>query len=59
MKDNGAKLGKAEVTPSCIDTCISDPEPSFISPQSSDQNIDNSTPPQESNSGRENEEETL
>ena len=58
MKDNGAKLGKAEVAPSCIDTSISDPEPSIISPQSSDQNIENPTPPQAANSGRENEEET-
>ena len=59
IKENGAKLGKAEVAPSCMDTCISDPKPSFISPQSSGQNIDNPTPPQVANSGHENEEETF
>ena len=42
-----------------MDTCISDPEPSFISPQSSSQNIDNPNPHQATNSGHENEEETL
>ena len=59
IKDNSAKLGKAEVAPSCMDTCISDLEPSFISPQSSGQNIDNPNPPQVANSGHKNEEETL
>ena len=59
IKDNSTKLGKAEVAPSCMDTCISDPEPSFISPQSSGQNIDNPNPPQAANSGHKNEEETL
>ena len=32
VKGNGAKLSKAEVTQPCMDTCIADPEPSFISP---------------------------
>ena len=59
IKDNRAKLGKAKVAPSCMDTCISDPEPSFISPQSSGQKIDSLNPPQETNSGHKNEEETL
>ena len=59
IKDNSAKLGKAEVAPSCMDTCISDPKTSFISPQSSSQNIDNLNPPQAVNSGHKNEEETL
>ena len=59
IKDNSEKLGKAKVAPSCMDTCISDPEPYFISPQSSSQNIDNPNPPQAANSGHKNEEETL
>ena len=59
IKDNSAKLGKAEVGPSCMDTCIFDPEPSFISPQSSGRNIDNPNPHQVANSGHENKEETL
>ena len=54
IKDNGAKLGKAEVAQSCMNTCIADPEPSFISPQSSSQNIDDSNSPQVANN-----EETL
>ena len=53
------KLGKAEVAQSCMNTCIADPEPSFISPQSSGQNIDNPNPHQAANSGHENKEETL
>ena len=48
------KLGKVEVVQSCMNTCIADPEPSFISPQSSGQNIDDSNSPQVANN-----EETL
>ena len=54
IKDNDAKLGKAEVAQSCIDTYIANPEPSFISPQSSGQNIDNPNSPHIAN-----EEQTL
>ena len=54
IKDNGVKLGKAEVAQSCMNTCIVDPEPSFISPHSSGQNIDDSNSPQVDNN-----EETL
>ena len=54
IKDNGVKLGKAEVAQSCMNTCIADPELSFISPQSSSQNIDDSNSPQVANN-----EETL
>ena len=46
IKDNNAKLGKAEVAPSGTNACSSDLEPSFISLQSSSQNIDNPNPPQ-------------
>ena len=49
IKGNGAKLSKAEVTQPCMDTCIADPEPSFISPQSSSQNIDSPNSPQVAN----------
>ena len=42
-----------------MDTCSSDPEPSFISLQSSGQNIDNPNPPQAVDSCHENEGETL
>ena len=54
LVENVTELGKAEIAPSCMDTCISDPEPSFISPQSSGQNIDIPNSPQVAN-----EEETL
>ena len=54
IKDNGVKLGKAEVAQSCMNTCIAEPEPSFISPQSSGQNIDDFNSPQVANN-----EETL
>jgi len=47
-------LGKAEVAQSCMNTCIADAEPSFISPQSSSQNIDDSNSPRVANN-----EETL
>ena len=63
IKDNNARLvenmtelGKAKVSPSCMDTYILDPELSFISPQSSGQNIENHNLPQVANSGHENEE---
>ena len=66
IKNNSAKLakditesGKAEVSPSCMDAHSSDPEPSFISRQSSGQNIDNPNPPQGADSCHENKEETL
>ena len=59
INDTSAKLGKAEVASPYMDTCSSDPEPSFISLQSSGQNIENPVPPQVANSGHENEEETL
>ena len=66
IKDNNAKsikniieLGKAEVAPSCMDAYSLDPKPSFISLQSSGQNIDNPDPPQIVNLCHENEEETL
>ena len=59
IKDTSAKLGKAEVASPYMDTCSSDPKPSFISLQSSGQNIENPVPPQAANSGHENEEETL
>ena len=49
VKGNGAKLSKAEVTQPCMDTCIADPKPSFISPQSSSQNIDSPNSPQVAN----------
>ena len=51
-KDNSTKSikniiesGKAKVAPSCMDAHSSDPEPSFISLQSSGQNVDNPNPP--------------
>ena len=59
LVENVTELGKAKIAPSCMDTCIPDPEPSFISPQSSGQNIDDANLPQTTNSGHENKEETL
>ena len=66
IKDNNAKSiknitesDKVEVSPSDMDACSSDLEPSFINLQSSGQNIENHFPPPASNSGHENEEETL
>ena len=66
IKDNSTKLvknitesGMEEVAPSCMDAYSSDPEPSFISIQSSGQNIDNPNPPQAAASCHENKGETL
>ena len=66
IKDNSAKLiknitesVKEEVAPPCMDAYSSDLEPSFMSLQSSGQNIDNPDPPQAAYSCHENEDETL
>ena len=54
VKGNDAKSGMDNVTQPGIDTCITDPEPSLVSPQSRSQHIDGPNFPQVAN-----EEETL